>query len=107
MILDEAGAERIATGECDATCRRALRHRVTLPELQPALRERIKVRRLERAAAVPDVAESHVVDENQDDVRLLLTGFQGLETGARCFSNHWKNQRAGADELEEIAALES
>jgi hypothetical protein len=39
--------------------------------LRPALRQRVKVRRLERPACAAEVPESDIVGENHDDIRLV------------------------------------
>ena len=76
-ILDhvpDAGLVRIQSGEQRRARRTAATCVVELREAHAAGRKCVDVRRRNLAAIAPDVGEAHVVDEDDDDIRLLRIG---------------------------------
>jgi hypothetical protein len=66
--------ERIAARQQLAPRWPAQRSRVAVCELRPALGHRIDVRRLEWPTVRPDIAQPHVVGEDQNNIRMLFRG---------------------------------
>ena len=75
--LGDAGhavAVVVAAGDDAGAARRAERRRVHVVEAQAVRRERVEVRRRDRAAVAAEVTEPGVVEDDEEDVRGALAG---------------------------------
>jgi len=85
-LRDDTARVGVVIASCDqrGSGRRAQRRRVEGVVAEPALREALEVRRLDRSAEGATRAEPHVVGEDQEDVRRALRRLHTLrEVGHR------------------------